>query len=79
MYTCLWLDNTGNGGLSPQAAGHAKKNGDNLEFIFVISDSSSFHTTFLYDRNSDSWQWLMDSKENNTMQPFARLKLTKVR
>ena len=77
QYTCLWLDNTGNGGLSPQAAGHANKSGDNLEFVFRISDSSTFHTTFLYDKKSDSWQWQMDSKENNVMQPFARVKLTK--
>lgn len=79
QYTCLWLDNTGNGGLSPQAAGIANQKGDNLEFVFRISDSSTFHTTFLYDKNSDSWQWQMDSKENNVIQPFARVKLTKVK
>ena len=78
QYTCLWLDNTGNGGLTAQAIGHANRNGNNLEFIFRISDSSTFHTTFIYDKNSDSWQWLMDSKENNTIQPFARVKLTRV-
>lgn len=77
QYTCLWLDNTGNGGLSAQAIGHANQKADNLEFIFRISDSSTFHTTFLYDKNSNSWQWQMDSKENNIMQPFARVKLTK--
>ncbi len=77
QYTCLWLDNTGNGGLSAQAIGHASRNGDNLEFIFGISDSSTFHTTFIFDKNSNSWQWHMDSKENNTIQPFARVRLTR--
>ena len=77
QYKCLWLDNTGNGGLSSQAIGHANRNGDNLEFVFRISDNSTFHTTFLYDKYSNSWQWQMDSKENNKKEPFARVKLTK--
>ena len=79
LFTCLWLDNTGNGGLSPHAAGHENQKGDSLEFVFRITDSNTFHTTFLYDKKSDSWQWQMDNKENNVMQPFARVKLTKVK
>jgi hypothetical protein len=77
QYKCLWLDNTGNGGLSAQAIGYASRNGDCIEFVFRISDNNTFHTTFLYDKKSNSWQWHMDSKENNTVQPFARVKLTK--
>jgi hypothetical protein len=77
QYTCLWLDNSGNGGLSAQSIGHANPKGDNLEFVFRINDSSTFHTTFLYDKISNSWQWQMDSKENNMQEPFARVKLTK--
>ena len=76
-YSCLWLDNTGNGGLAPQAVGHAKSNGDKLEFLFKGSDNSIFHTTFLYDRGTGTWQWLMDGEENGKMQPFARVKLTR--
>jgi hypothetical protein len=75
--TCLWLDNTGNGGLSVQALGHAKQNGNKIEFLFKISDTSIFHTVFLYDQASDSWQWLMDDEENGKFQPFARVNLTR--
>jgi hypothetical protein len=75
-YTCLWLDNTGNGGLSAQAVGHAKLEANKIEFIFKISDTSTFHTVFLYDK-SDSWQWIMDDEENGKYQPFARVKLTR--
>jgi hypothetical protein len=77
QYACLWLDNTGNGGLSAQAIGRAKPNGDKLEFLFKGSDGSNFHTTFIYDRTTDTWQWQMDSEENGKLLPFARVKLTR--
>jgi len=76
-YSCLWLDNTGNGGLSNQAIGHAKSNGDNIEFLFKGIDGSLFHTTFAYIKNTDTWKWLMDGEENGKLQPFARVKLTR--
>jgi hypothetical protein len=77
QYSCLWLDNTGNGGLSAQAVGHANRNGDRMEFLFKITDINTFHTTFLYDRDSDTWQWRMDNEENNKLESFARVKLTR--
>ena len=77
QYSCLWLDNTGNSGLSSQAVGHAKANGNKIELLFRGADGSLFHTTFDYDDKSDTWQWLMDGEENGKLQPFARLKLTK--
>jgi hypothetical protein len=77
QYTCLWLDNTGNGGLKAQAVGHADRNGDNIGFVFTISSSSTFNTTFSYDKSSDSWKWNMDSRENDKIEPFARVKLTR--
>lgn len=76
QYSCLWLDNTGNGGLSPQAVGHAKSNGDRIEVIFNYA-GGVFHTTFAYNRNTDTWQWFMDDDANGKLQPFARVKLTK--
>jgi hypothetical protein len=75
QYACLWLDVTGGGGLSGQAIGHAKRSGDRIAFIFKGNGGSVFHTTFLYERDSDTWQWLMDGEENGKMQPFARVKL----
>lgn len=77
QYACLWLDVTGGGGLSAQAIGHAKRSGDKIAFLFKGSDGSLFHTTFLYDRGSDTWQWLMDGEENGKLQSFARVKLTR--
>lgn len=77
QYDCLWLDVTGGGGLTGQGIGHAKRDGDKIEFLFKGGDGSLFHTTFAYDQASDTWQWLMDGEENAKLQPFARVKLTR--
>ncbi len=77
QYSCLWLDVTGGGGLSAQAIGHAKRKGDEIAFLFNGSDGSIFHTTFIYNKGTDVWQWLMDGEENGKLQPFARMKLTR--
>jgi len=77
QYACLWLDSTGGGGLTGQAIGHAKREGDSISFLFKGGDGSTFHTTFAYDRTTGTWQWLMDGEEGGKLQPFARVKLTK--
>lgn len=77
QYFCLWLDNTSNEGISNQVLGLAPQNGDKIEMLFKFSDTVQFHTTFLYDRNTDTWQWIMDGEENGKLQPFARVKLTR--
>ena len=77
QYSCLWLDNTSNGGISNGIIGRAKYNGDKIEMIFKYGDTSQFHTTFLYDNDTHTWQWFMDGEENGKLQPFARVKLTK--
>lgn len=74
-YTCLWLDNTGNGGLTGQAIGHAKCSIDRIELLFKGADNSNFHTTFEYHKDTDTWRWLMDGEDNGKLQPFARLTL----
>jgi hypothetical protein len=76
-YACLWLDNTGGGGLSAQAVGYAKRRGDEIPFLFKGSDGSLFHTTFVYQRGTDAWQWLMDCEEKGKLEPFSRVKLTR--
>ncbi|MCX6568085.1 MAG: hypothetical protein NT147_03415 [Candidatus Aminicenantes bacterium] len=76
-YACLWLDSTGGGGLTGQAIGHAKRNGDEIAFLFKAGDGSTFHTTFAYSKGTDTWQWLMDGEEGGKLQPFARVKLTR--
>ncbi|MGD1148337.1 MAG: hypothetical protein ABR961_10360 [Thermoanaerobaculaceae bacterium] len=76
-YACLWLDSTGGGGLSAQAIGHGRRNGDEIAFLFRGSDGSTFHTTFAYARDAGTWQWLMDGEDRGKLQPFARVRLTK--
>ncbi len=76
-YACLWLDNTGGGGLNVQAIGHGVRSGDEIQFLFVGADGSRFHTTFAHSPADGSWQWLMDGESNGKLEPFARVRLTK--
>ncbi len=73
QYACLWLDITGSSGLTSQAIAHAPRSADTLAFLFKGGDGSLFHTTFIYDEVTDTWQWLMDGEENGKLQPFARV------
>jgi hypothetical protein len=77
QYSCLWLDNTSNGGISNGIIGYAKQERDKIALIFRYSDTVHFHTTFLYDKGADTWQWLMDGEESGKFHPFARVILTK--
>jgi hypothetical protein len=77
QYACLWLDSTGGGGLTGQAIGHAQRGGHRIEFLFKGQNGSLFHTTFTYDKASDTWQWLMDGEEAGKRQPFARVMLAR--
>ncbi|MGC4038534.1 MAG: hypothetical protein QM764_21405 [Chitinophagaceae bacterium] len=76
-YYCLWLDNTSNEGITNQVLGRAKANGNKIDMLFKFSDTIRFHTVFLYDRDNNTWQWMMDGEENGKLNPFARVKLTK--
>jgi hypothetical protein len=77
QYSCLWLDNTGGGGLVGQAIAHAKRESDKIAFLFKSADGSLFHTTFAYDKKADSWKWMMDNEEKGKLTPFARVKLAR--
>jgi hypothetical protein len=76
-YACLWLDSTGGEGLSAQAIGYGQASGDSIPFLFHFPDGSPFHTTFVYDRSSDTWQWHLDGEENGMRRPFARVTLSR--
>lgn len=76
-YACLWLDSTAGGGLSAQGIGRGQKNGDEITFVFHDQDGTSVHTTFAYDKNADSWRWLIDNEEGAKSRPFARVRLTR--
>jgi hypothetical protein len=77
QYSCLWLDNTSNGGISNGIIGRAEQNKDKIAMVFKFSNAIQFHTTFLYNREADTWQWLMDEENNGKMLPFSRVTLIK--
>lgn len=77
VYTCLWLDNTGNGGLTADGFGHGTPSGNSIPFLFKTAAGSVFHTTFIYAPANDAWQWKMDDESGGKLQPFARVTLTK--
>jgi hypothetical protein len=75
-YRCLWLDSTAGGGLSGQGIAHAKRDGDQIPFLFK-SKGGDFHNTFAYNKSNDTWQWIMDGEDGGKLVPFARVKLTR--
>jgi hypothetical protein len=75
---CLWLDNTGVSAFEPQGIGRGTVAGDSIPFLFKYTDTDWFHTTFVYDRTTDSWQWHMDNDSSGVRRPFARVTLTRV-
>jgi hypothetical protein len=77
-YACLWLDSTSGGGLSAPGIAHGKKSGDSIPFLFAISPSNSIHNTFVYDRATDTWKWLIDDETNGKSERFADVKLSRV-
>ena len=77
-YGCLWLDNTGAGAFDAQGIGRGTVAGDSIPFLFRYTPTDRFHTTFVYDRRTDSWQWHMDNDSSGVRRPFARVALTRV-
>ena len=76
-YASLWMDNTAAAAFDPQAIGRGVVAGDSIPFLFHYSDRDSFHTTFVYDRAADAWQWHMDNDSAGVRRPFARVTLTR--
>ena len=76
-YACLWMDNTAAAAFPPEGTGRGSVAGDSLPFLFHYTASTRFHTTFVYDRVKDSWQWHMDNDSAGVRRPFARVTLTR--
>jgi len=76
---CMWLDNTSGKGLKGAGLAHAEPSrGDSIAFVFFPATRSEFHTTFVYERAGDRWQWHMDGVgKDGKPQPFARLTMTR--
>ncbi len=73
----LWSDSTGGGGLSAQAIGYAQPSGDDRPFVFDTGNGSVIHTTFTYNRHTDTWKWLMEIEKGVERTQFARVVLTR--
>src|SRR5438270_2988455 len=76
-YSFLILDSTSNVGLTNGVIGRAKPDTDKIPFLLKIKPNETFHTTFLYDKNTDRWQWVMDDEMDGKIRPLARLTLTR--
>lgn len=76
-YACLWLDITGATAFAPQDVGRGSVAGDSIPFVFHYTPTNGFHTTFVYNRAADSWQWHMDNDSAGVRRPFARVTLTR--
>jgi hypothetical protein len=76
-YACLWLDNTGVSAFDPQGTGRGSVAGDSIPFVFRYTATTGFHTTFIYTRATDSWQWHMDNDSVGVRRSFARVALTR--
>ena len=77
-YACLWLDSTAGGGLSVPAA-RAKREEHAIPFVWVFSPTHSLHTTFTYDKHSDTWNWTIDDVTDGKLDRFADVTLTRLR
>jgi hypothetical protein len=76
-YACLWLDNTAASAFDAAGTGRGAVAGDSVSFVFHYTPTTGFHTTFVYGRATDSWQWHMDNDSSGVRRPFARVTLTR--
>ncbi|HXY68924.1 MAG TPA: hypothetical protein VEH62_05710 [Gemmatimonadales bacterium] len=76
-YACLWMDNTGASAFPDAGIGRGAVAGDSIPFLFRYTATTSFHTTFVYDRAADTWQWHMDNDSLGVRRPFARVSLAR--
>lgn len=76
-YACLWVDNTAAAAFPSGGTGRGAVAGDSVAFLFRYTATTSFHTTFVYDRTTDSWQWHMDNDSAGVRSAFARVALTR--
>jgi len=76
-YGALWMDNTDYNTFLPGGQGRGVAAGDSIPFLFTSSPTDRVHTTFVYDRATDTWAWHMDNDDARGRRPFARVRLTR--
>jgi hypothetical protein len=52
------------GGRYSETIGYGVRDGDAVRFVFEYPDGP-FHTTFRWNREKDTWQWLMEQKDKD--------------
>jgi len=75
-YVVMWLDNTETTNFAEEGVGHGKPDGDRISFVWNLADGSGIRNTFAYDREGDTWSWIIDNVEDSGISAtFARLLL----
>jgi hypothetical protein len=58
--------------------GYGVREGNQIRFVFEYADGP-FHTTYRWNQENDTWEWLMEQKDKKGgWVPFAHLKLTRI-
>jgi len=66
------------GGRFSETLGYGVRDGNEIRFVFEYPEGP-FHTTYRWSSEKDTWQWLMQQKdEGGKWTNFADLKLTRV-
>jgi len=61
-----------------ESLGYGTREGNQIRFVFEYGDGP-FHTTYQWNQENGTWEWLMEQKDTNgKWVPFADLKLTKI-
>lgn len=61
-----------------ETLGYGTRAGNQIRFVFEYADGP-FHTTYRWNPEKDTWEWLMEQKDKSgKWAPFADLKLTRV-
>jgi hypothetical protein len=77
-YAVLWLDNTAVFTFAADGIGHAKPDGDRIPMRFTDPDGGGIHTTFSYERTTDTWSWTIDNVDKTArVSSFAKVTLTR--
>jgi hypothetical protein len=74
-FMCLWLDNTAGGGLSPEGIARGPQAGDTVPIVFRLSQRESIHTTFAYNRVTDTWRLTIDDITDGKSDRFGDVTL----
>lgn len=78
-YGALWMDNTDYNAFSSPGQGRGMAAGDSIPLVFTYSATDHTHTTFVYDRAKDQWEWHLDNEDQRGRRMFARVTLTRAK